>query len=125
MILIGALPRQRKRLVVTLVKQGVFAWVHIIMVTIVTCLLYKKEKIFNIKTDNINVNFSTQFCLGCISNGFHVTNCGEVSLGGNVYDSVNCNAVDNSEIWNIHMYLMVKNYINVWPLWTSFYWIIS
>ena len=59
MVLIGALPHQRKRLVVTLVKQGVFAWVHIIMVTIVTCLLYKKEKIFNIKTDNINVNFST------------------------------------------------------------------
>lgn len=99
MVLIGALPCQRKRLVVTLVKQGeTFAWVHIIMVTIVTCLLCKKEKIFNIKTDNINVNFSTQFCLGCISNGFRVTNCGEVSLG------------EMSIIQSIAMLLIIQRY---------------
>ena len=91
-----------------------FAWVYIVMVTVVTCLLMEKKLI--IKTDNKNVNFLTQFCLGCISNGFHVTDCGAVSWGGNVYSSVDYNAIDNSEIWNIHMHLRIKNYINVWSL---------
>ena len=91
-----------------------FAWVYIVVVTIVTCLLMEKK--IMIKTDNKNVNFLTQFWLGCISNGFHVTDCRAVSLGGNVYDSVDYNAIDNSEIWNIHMHLMIKNYINVWFL---------
>ena len=32
------------------------------------------------------INFSTQFCLGSISNGFSNTESREVSLNGNVYD---------------------------------------
>ena len=36
----------------------------------------------------------------------------EVSLGGNVYDfSVDCHAINKSDILNIHKYLMVKNNI--------------
>ena len=51
----------------------------------------------------------TQICLGSISFGFHVIGSREVSFGGNVYSfSVDCNAIDNSDILNMHKYLMVK-----------------
>ena len=43
------------------------------------------------------INFSIQFCLGNISNGFSATESREVSLNGNVYDwSVDYNSVDKS-----------------------------
>ena len=57
-----------------------------------------------------NVNFSIQFCLGSISNGFTITESREVSLNGNVYDfSVDYNSIDKSGILNIHKYLMTNN----------------
>ena len=70
------------------------------------------KEIFKFKANNKNVNFPTQFCLGSISNGFGATESREVSLKGNVYDfSVDYNAIDKSDILNIHKYLMVKNNI--------------
>ena len=70
------------------------------------------KKIFKFKADNKNVNFATQFCLGSISNGFGTTESREVSLKGNVYDfSIDYNAIDKSDILNIHKYLLVKNNI--------------
>ena len=67
------------------------------MVTIGICFLSEKY-IFKFKANNGNANFSTQFCLGCISNGFGATESREVSLKGNVYDfSVDYNAIDKSD----------------------------
>ena len=58
------------------------------------------------------VNFSTQFCLGSISNGFSATESREVFLNGNVHDfSVDYNSIHKSEILKIQKYLMTKNNI--------------
>ena len=73
-------------------------------------LFVNGKEIFMFKVDYKNVNFSTQFCLGSVSNGFSATESREVSLNGNVYDfSVNYNPIDKSDILNIHKYLMTKN----------------
>ena len=70
------------------------------------------KQIFKFKTSNKNVNFQTQFCLGCISNGFSNTVSREVSVNGNVYDFSNdYNCIDKSDILNIYKYLMTKNNI--------------
>ena len=64
------------------------------------------KEMFKFKANNKNVNFPTQLCLESISNAFVATN----SLKGNVYNfSIECNAIDGSDILNIHKYLMVKN----------------
>ena len=58
-------------------------------------LFVNEKEIFKFKADNKNVNFSTQFCLGSISNGFSSTESREVSLNGIVYDfSVDYNSFD-------------------------------
>ena len=73
-------------------------------------LFVNEKQVLESKTYNKNVNFSTQICLGSISIGFHVIESREGSFGGNVYNfSVDCNAIDNSDILNMHKYLMVKN----------------
>ena len=75
-------------------------------------LLVNGKEIFTFKADIKNVNFSTQFCDGSISNGFSGTESREVSLNGNVYDfSVDWNSIDKSDILNIHKYLITKNNI--------------
>ena len=49
---------------------------------------------------------------GSISNRFGAFDSREVSLRENVYDfSIDCNAIDKSDILNIHKYLMSKNNI--------------
>ena len=54
----------------------------------------------------------TQFCLGHLSCGFGTTVPRGVSLKEHFYDfSVSYNAVDKSDILNIHKYLMGKNNI--------------
>ena len=73
-------------------------------------LFINGQEFCKFKADNKNVNFSVQFCLGSISNGFTITESGEVSLNGNVYDfSVDYNSIDKSGILNIHKYLMTNN----------------
>ena len=63
-----------------------------------------------IKADNKNVNFPTQFGLGNISNKFYYFKSEEVSLNRSVYHfSVDYDAIDKSEILNIHKYLVVNN----------------
>ena len=57
-----------------------------------------------------NINYTTQFCLGRISNGFGTTESREAWLKGNVYN-FSYNANDKSHILNIRKYLMVKNSI--------------
>ena len=75
-------------------------------------MLVNGKKIFNLKADDKNVNFSTQFCLRSISNGFSATVSREVSSNGNVYDfSVDYNSFDKYDILNIPKYLMNKNNI--------------
>ena len=64
------------------------------------------------KAHNGNINFPTWFCLGSISNEFGANESREVSSGGYLYNfSVDYNAIDISDILNIHKYLMVKNKI--------------
>ena len=75
-------------------------------------LFVNGKEIFKFKSDIRNANFSTQFCLGIMSNGFSATASTEVSLNGNVFDfSVYYNSIDKSDILNIHKYLMTKNNI--------------
>ena len=72
-------------------------------------MFVNRKEIFQFKTNNKNVNFLTQFCLGSTSNGFNATEPREVSMKGNVYDfKVGYNSVDKSDILNIHEYFMVK-----------------
>ena len=74
--------------------------------------LVTRNKISKFKSDNKNVNFPTQFCLGSISNGFSSTESRDVSLNRNVCDfPVNYNSIDNSDILHIHKYLVAKNNI--------------
>ena len=73
-------------------------------------LFVNGKEILKFKADNQNVTFATQFCLGTISNGFSALASREVSLNGNVYDfSVDYNAFNQSDIFNILKYLMTKN----------------
>ena len=71
----------------------------------------------SLKLINKNYNFSAQFnqlneFSGSISNRFGAFDSREVSLRENVYDfSIDCNAIDKSDILNIHKYLMSKNNI--------------
>ena len=105
---------QRKKLVLILLKQILnIPWVYIIMLIIVICLLIEKKQLnWKLTISNKNVNFSTWFCLGSISDGFSTTESREIFLNGSVYDfSVDYNYIDKSHILNIHKYLMTKNNI--------------
>ena len=58
-------------------------------------LFVNGKEIFKFKTDNKNVNFPTQFCIGRISNRFSATESRKVFLNENVYDfSVNYRSND-------------------------------
>ena len=73
------------------------------MVIIVISLLMEN------KSDNKNVNFPTLFYLGSVSNKFGAIDLREISLEWNGYNfSVDYNAINKSEILNIHKYLIVK-----------------
>ena len=75
-------------------------------------LFVNGKEIFKFKSDNKNVNFQMQFCLGSISNGFSALQSREVSLNVNVYNfSVDYNSIDKPDILSIHKYLMIKNNI--------------
>ena len=67
---------------------------------------------YKFKADNKNINFPTQFCLGSISNKCNYFESKELSFKGNVYNfSVDYDAIHNSDILDIHKYLMIKNNI--------------
>ena len=92
-------------------------------------LFVNGREIFNFKADNNNFNFSTQFCLGSISNGFSATESRKVSLNGNAYDfSVDYNSIDKSDILNIQKYLMTRNNIKQCPALLNkcllYYWVL-
>ena len=58
------------------------------------------------------MNFPTQFCLGNISNEFGTVESRAEFLKENVFDfSVDSNAIDKSDILDIHRHLMFKNNI--------------
>ena len=108
----GALVYQRKSLVLILLKPTQnFAWVCVVMLIIVICLLMDKKSL-SLKPTIKMLIFRPQFCLGSISNGFSATESREVFLNGNVYDFlVNYNSIDKSDTLNIHKYLITKNNI--------------
>ena len=65
-------------------------------------LFVNGKEIIQFKADNENVNISTRFCLGSISDGFSATESREGSLNANVYHfSVNSNYIDKYDILNI------------------------
>ena len=71
-------------------------------------LFVNGKEIYNFKANNGKINFLTQFCLGSISNGCGAVDSREVSLKGNVYDfTVDFNAINTSDIINMHKYLMI------------------
>ena len=74
-----------KSLALTLIRQRQnFAWVYIIMAY--SYLFVNGNEILKFKSDNENVNFLTQFCIGSISNGFDATESKKVSLKRHVID---------------------------------------
>ena len=100
--LIEALINQRKSLVLILVYQTTnFAWVYVMMLIIVICLLMEKNSLnlnWKIKVLTFQLNFAQEI------------ERREVFLNGNVYDfSVDYNTTDQSDILNIRKYLMAKN----------------
>ena len=61
------------------------------------------KEIYKINTDNKNVDFPTQFCLGRISRKCGTIHSREVSWKGKFYDfSVHCSAIEKSNMLNIH-----------------------
>ena len=74
-------------------------------------LIVNGKEIYKFNAINKN-NFTSQFCLRSISNKFDRVDTEEVSFKGNVYDfSVDYDAINKSNILNIHKYLMIKNSI--------------
>ena len=81
------------------------------MVIIVIFFINGKE-IIELKYDNENVNFPTQFCLAGVSDRFSSTDSKEVPLNEKLYDFLfHYNSIDKSNIINIHKYLITKNNI--------------
>ena len=75
-------------------------------------LFVSKKIIYKFEADKNNINFPTQLYLEHISKKFVAAESREVFLKENVHNfSVNYNAIDKSDILNIHKYLMVKNKI--------------
>ena len=73
-------------------------------------LFVNGKEIFKFRSDNKNINLSTQFYLGSISNGFSAIESRVVSLNENTYNlSVDYNFFNKPDILNIHKYLMNKN----------------
>ena len=71
--------------------------------------LFNRNKIYDFKVDNKNVNFPTEFCLETVSENFSAVESKEISYKGNVYGfSVDCKTIDESDILKIHRYLVVK-----------------
>ena len=96
-----ALVNQGKSLVLILVYQTTnFAWVYVMMLIIVICLLMEKNSLnlnWKIKVLTFQLNFAQEI------------ERREVFLNGNVYDfSVDYNTTDQSDILNIRKYLMAK-----------------
>ena len=60
------------------------------------------KEIFKFKAINKNVNFSAQFYLENISNGFSAIESEKVSWNGKVYDLIDYGYIDKSGILNIH-----------------------
>ena len=108
-----ALVYQRKSLALVLVKKMRKIYLSVHYNDDKSYLFINGKEIFKFKSDNKNVKFPTQFCLGSISNGFRTTESKEVSLNGNLYNfSVDYNFIDKSYLLNIRENLMNRNNIN-------------
>ena len=74
-------------------------------------LFVNGKEIFKFNADDEKFNFSTQFYLQSIPNGYRATESREVSLNEDVYNfSVDCNFIDKFDILNIK-YFITKNNI--------------
>ena len=70
------------------------------------------KKIYIFKASKKNNNFPSQLYLGSISDKFDHVDKEEMTFKGNLYDFlVDYDAIDKSNILNIHKYLMIKNSI--------------
>ena len=101
MVLMEALVHQRKVLSINFSKANTKFFLSLHNNADNSYLFANGKEIFKFKADNENINFRHQFCLGSIQNGFSSTASREISLNGNVYDSlVDSNSVDKSDILN-------------------------
>ena len=72
--------------------------------------VYNGKVIYNFRTDNKNLNFPTQFNLGSMFYKLRCAEIKEVSFKKKcMIFSVHYNAINKSEILNIHKHLTVKN----------------
>ena len=75
-------------------------------------LFVNGKEIYKFKTSCKNNKFTSQFCLGNMFNKFDFVDSEEVSLKGNAYHfSVDYDAINKSNILNIHKSSMIKNNI--------------
>ena len=103
-----ALLHQKKKLVLTLVKQKQNLHCN----GDNSYLFVNRKKNLKFKADNGNINFPTQLCVGIISNEFNYVDAELISFKGNVYGfSIDYNAIDKFDILDIQKYLIVKNNI--------------
>ena len=106
MVLIGAFVHQKKVLISVKTKSCLSLRENIDN----NYLFVDGKEILKFKGCNKNNNFPAQNCLENISNEFDRVDTEKVSSKGNVYDfSVDYDAIDKSNISNIHKYLMIKN----------------
>ena len=99
--------RQRKKKYINFIKVNKKSCLSLHLNADNSYLFVDWKEIFIFKTDNKNVNFTTQFCLRSISNGFSTDVSRERSWDVNVYDvSLDYNSTDESDILNIYKYLM-------------------
>ena len=105
---IGSVGTAKKKFTINFGKARGLSFITVVIIVI--CLLTGKKYI-SWKPIKI-YQLPTQFCLGNVPDISDAIEVKEVSFKGNVYDfSVDCNAIDKSDILNIHTYLMVKDYI--------------
>ena len=70
------------------------------------------KEIYKFKASNKNNKFQSRFCLWSISNEFDYVDLERVSFKGNAYDfSIDYGTVGQSDILNIHKYLIIKSSI--------------
>ena len=86
MVLMEALDHQKKKFRVNFTKANTKFCFRLDYNAGNSYLFVNGKDIFKFKSDNKNVNFPTQFCLGRMSNGFKAHKSRELPLNEHVYD---------------------------------------
>ena len=113
LVLMETLVHQKKSLVLILVKQKQKPFLSLHYNGHNSYFSVNGKEICKFKASDKNINFPTQFYLGIISNKLNYVYEEEVSLKANVYHfPIDYNAINKSDILDIHKYLLVKKIQN-------------